>query len=153
MKSFDVLGVRRAVLLYSLALLLSALGIAAFVLFYLFFGEDWLFWCIFLMVVITIYMAYLLAYEAFFRYEKPLRTKGHFVHAKVSFTDPFGRPRDRISCIYEKENGELVGNLLGNFSLYRKKPEEGEDIYCYLLDDGRFVAVDPKSKLYEKKEA
>ena len=43
----------------------------------------------------------------------------------------------------------MVGLLLGNFSLYRQKKTEGEKIYCFLLDDGRFLAVDPRSKLYK----
>ena len=43
----------------------------------------------------------------------------------------------------------MVGLLLGNFSLYRQNLEEGSKIYCFLLDDGRFLAVDPRSKLYK----
>ncbi len=145
MKQIDVYGVRRAILLYSLALLLAILGMLAFVLFYLHFGEDWLFYCIFLMVVLILYMGYLLLYEAVFRYEKAVRVKGHKVRAKVSWHDPFGRNRQRISAVYTTEKGELVGDLLGNFALYRKKPVEGEEIVCYLLDDGRFLAIDPRS--------
>ena len=136
MKQIDVFGVRRAILLYALALGLSIAGIAAFTAFYLIFGQDWLFWCIFLMVVVTLYMGYLLVYD-------------HFVVAEVSWHDPFGRPREKISAIYATEKGELVGLLLGNFSLYRQKLEEGSKIYCFLLDDGRFLAVDPRSKLYK----
>ena len=56
---------------------------------------------------------------------------------------------EKISAIYETEKGQLVGLLLGNFSLYRQKKTEGEKIYCFLLDDGRFLAVDPRSKLYK----
>ena len=149
MKQIDVFGVRRAILLYALALGLSVVGIAAFTAFYLIFGQDWLFWCIFLMVVVTLYMGYLLVYEAYFRYGKEVALKGHFVVAEVSWHDPFGRPREKISAIYATEKGELVGLLLGNFSLYRQKLEEGSKIYCFLLDDGRFLAVDPRSKLYK----
>lgn len=153
MKQKDVFGVRRATLLYSLAILLALVGMGLFVWAYLAFDQDWLFWCIFLMLVIAIYMVYLTLYEAVFRYEKPLQIKGHFVVAKVSFEDQFGRPRDKIAAVYFTENGKSVGDLLGNFAIYRQKPSDGDKVYCYMLDDGRFLAVDPKSKLYKDPNA
>ena len=106
MKQIDVFGVRRAILLYALALGLSIVGIAAFTAFYLIFGQDWLFWCIFLMVVVTLYMGYLLVDEAYFRYGKEIALKVHFVVAEVSWHDPFGQPREKIAAMYAAEKGE-----------------------------------------------
>lgn len=142
--SFDIIGVKKAFLLLLAGSILSLLADGVFVWLYFYLGKNpWLLFPVLAASGACIYALYYAFYTAFFRWEKFLKVKGHAVQATF-----VGLSRDKKPYPIVSYSGSGNATIRGEMHciLFFKKDRwsPGEEVRCFLLDDGNFLGLEIK---------